>query len=346
LIPQPQKSDFENILRQYPAAFRVEPAQAVRISGGFSGARIWKVETARGPYALRAMAATSIDLNRLAGLHRLIVHVRSRDVSQIAAPEQTLAGPTIIPEGDLLWQFEPWMPGAADFSKHPSQSRLAAATACLARWHQAAADFEPRDSEFRWFFSTRTGTSPGLAERRREIGRWNRPACDDLQCRLEAAPWREFAELGRAQLDRYIELAPRIAGRLELGLGTRVSLQPCLRDIWHDHVLFTGDEVTGLIDLHATRSDSVATDLARLVGSLAGDDRGAWDAGLASYQQIRPLTLDELALVELFDQSAVLLSGMTWLDWHCLQGREFEQPEVVLDRLRGLQARLAVLARK
>jgi len=88
-------------------------------------------------------------------------------------------------------------------------------------------------------------------------------------------------------------------------------------------VLFSGDDVTGLIDPNASRSECVAADLARLLGSLIGDDRSAWDAGLASYQAARPLTLNELALVELYDQSAVLLSGMTWLDWHCLQGREF-----------------------
>lgn len=45
-------------------------------------------------------------------------------------------------------------------------------------------------------------------------------------------------------------------------------LQPCIRDIWHDHVLFDGDRVTGLIDFGAMQIDTPATDIARLVGSL------------------------------------------------------------------------------
>src|SRR5262249_8410933 len=147
------------------------------------------------------------------------------------------------------------------------------------------------------------------------------------------SPWKEFAGLGLAVLDHYLRVAPRVTAKLSLALDASVPLQPCLRDIWHDHVLLTGDEVTGLIDPHAARSDSVATDLARLLGSLVGDDRGAWNAALAAYQQVRPLSLAELALVELFDQSAVLLSGMTWLDWHCLEGRVFPEPEKVLRRM-------------
>jgi hypothetical protein len=58
------------------------------------------------------------------------------------------------------------------------------------------------------------------------------------------------------------------------------------------------------------------------------------------------LELGELALVELFDQSAVLLGGMTWLDWHCLQGRIFDDREKVLARLQTILGRLVKLAEK
>src|SRR5262249_19553340 len=137
-----------------------------------------------------------------------------------------------------------------------------------------------------------------------------------------------------------------VAGELEVGRRVAVPLQPCLRDVWHDHVLFTGDDVTGLIDAHACRVDNVATDLARLLGSLAGDDRAAWDTGLAAYEKIRPLNLDERGLLELFDRSAVLLSGLTWLEWKCLEQRRFERPEIVLARLEAIVRRMEKLLAK
>lgn len=260
-------------------------------------------------------------------------------------PVTALDGTTFFESDEQVWQLEPWMSGTADYAKHPSTARLAAAVICLARWHLAAARYQPRDSEHAWFFAVQSGRSPGLAERAREIVRRDRRECDTIRRRLAESAWKEFANLGTKIIDHFVRLAPRIDLKLKLGRDAIVPLQPCLRDVWHDHVLFTGDEVTGLIDPHAARTDSVATDLARLLGSLVGDDRAGWETGLAAYQTVRPLALAELALVELFDQSGVLLGGMTWLDWQ-LQGRTFDDREKVLTRLQTILGRLEVLAGK
>jgi Ser/Thr protein kinase RdoA (MazF antagonist) len=158
--------------------------------------------------------------------------------------------------------------------------------------------------------------------------------------RLARRDWPDFDAEGLRLLELFEKGAPGIAARLQLGRLIAVPLQPCLRDVWHDHLLFTGDEATGLVDAHACRADNVATDLARLLGSLAEDDRGTWDAGLAAYEEIRPLSPHERGLVELFDQSAVLLGGLTWLEWKCVEGRRFERPGAVVARLRTLLGRL------
>jgi Ser/Thr protein kinase RdoA (MazF antagonist) len=295
---------------------------------------------------LRSTQASSVDVRRLAGLHRLIAHASAAGVAQVPVPVTALDGATFFETDGQVWQLEPWMTGTADYWKNPGTARLEAAMICLARWHIAAGRFQPRESERTWFFSEQSGRSPGLAERAREIVRRSGRECDILCRSLATSDWKVFAGLGQKILDHFVRLASRIERQLKLGLDTVVPLQPCLCDVWHDHVLFTGDEVTGFVDPHAARSDSVATDLARLLGSLVGDDRGAWEIGLAAYQTVRPLALAELALVELFDQSAVLLGGMTWLDWHCLEGRTFDDREKVLARLRTILGRLEVLARK
>ncbi len=332
------------MLKRYPAPYHAESAQIVRFTPGFSGALVWRIETPAGTCALRAMDAASVNRRRLSGLHRLVAHIHSAGVTEVPLPIGSRDGATAFESDGFLWQLEPWMPGSADFARQPNDARLRAALAALARWHRAAAQFSAHDDERTWFFSTGSGSSPGLAGRANAISRWSGPDCDLIRARLGVSPWKEFADLGRETLDLYRRAAPVVAGRLRVGIESRVPLQPCLRDVWHDHVLFTGDKVTGLIDPHSARSDSVATDLARLLGSLAGDDRRGWQVGLDAYQELRPLTVAEMALVEIFDHTAVLLSGMTWLDWVYLQGKVFEDRAKVIARLRGIVGRLRVLA--
>lgn len=339
--------DLGRILQRYSTAYCPDPARFPQSSvGGFSGAGVWKIETTAGPCALRATESGDVNRDRLAELHRLIAHTRACGSLQMPAPIATTDGATFFESGGFVWQLEPWMPGTADFAANPSPARLAAAMSVLAHWHIAAARFVPREAGRAWFSTVPAGPSPGLAERLSHIARWDSHTCNHVRTQLDSLKWPEFAALGRDILDHFQRLAPPVAARLKLGSRTAVPLQPCLRDVWHDHVLFTGDEVTGLIDPHAARSDSVGTDLARLLGSLIGDDRLAWDAGLAAYHRICSLSLDERALVELFDQSSVLLSGMTWLDWCCLQRRSFADRDRVAARLQGIVTRMKCLGRK
>jgi homoserine kinase type II len=120
-------------------------------------------------------------------------------------------------------------------------------------------------------------------------------------------------------------------------------LQPCIRDIWSDHVLFEGHRVSGIIDFGSMRVDNVAGDVARLLGSLAGDDLAAWQRGLEAYEAVRPLTDDESALVTVFDESTMLLAGFNWLDW-IIAERQFENPSEVVHRLTMIINRLEVLS--
>ncbi len=108
-------------------------------------------------------------------------------------------------------------------------------------------------------------------------------------------------------------------------------------------MLFEGNRVSGIIDFGAMRIDTVAGDVSRLLGSLAGDDLVAWQRGLKAYQTIRRLSDAEFALVPVFDESTMLLAGFNWLEW-LVGGRRFENPGEVLRRLRMIVNRLEVLS--
>jgi Ser/Thr protein kinase RdoA (MazF antagonist) len=109
-------------------------------------------------------------------------------------------------------------------------------------------------------------------------------------------------------------------------------------------VLFVGDEVSGIVDFGSMRPDNVATDVARLLGSLAGDDTQDWQSGLSAYQSVRPLSDDELSLVKAFDRSTVVLGGLQWLEWVYLDGRQFDNRAAVLERVDEFLRRLESLA--
>jgi Ser/Thr protein kinase RdoA (MazF antagonist) len=119
-----------------------------------------------------------------------------------------------------------------------------------------------------------------------------------------------------------------------------VSTHPCLCDIWHDHVLYRGQEVSGVVDYGSTKRDHPAVDLARLLGSLVGDDEEAWAVGLESYRQVRPFTAWEECLSKILDRTGTILAAANWLQWLYNEGRHYEDRHSVAERLESLVRRM------
>jgi Ser/Thr protein kinase RdoA (MazF antagonist) len=110
--------------------------------------------------------------------------------------------------------------------------------------------------------------------------------------------------------------------------------QPCLRDVRPEHFLFTGDEVTGLVDFGAMGIDTVAADLARLLSEWFGRDLPLRQAALESYTSLRPIESAETLLIDVFEGSSAILGPGHWVRWHFLEGRRFQEPNAVI---RGLE---------
>ncbi|MEX2187939.1 MAG: phosphotransferase, partial [Pirellulales bacterium] len=147
---------------------------------------------------------------------------------------------------------------------------------------------------------------------------------------------------------RWISVFPRAAAvaapLLDEAASFQVALQPCLRDVWSDHILFSGDDVTGIVDLGAMRIESVAADVARLLGSMVGDDAALWQSGLASYEAVRPFDAQERRLAVAIDRGNVVLSGMLWLRWLLIDERHFDDVDAIIQRLRTGLGRLDAIA--
>ena len=128
--------------------------------------------------------------------------------------------------------------------------------------------------------------------------------------------------------------------RLAQASQVSLALQPCIRDIWHDHVLYVGESVSGIVDFGAMAVDTVIGDLARLLGSLVADDRQRWRTGIEVYQRWMPLEAPELELLAAFDRANGILGGLNWIRWLFLEDRRFENRTGVAQRISEIRSRL------
>lgn len=298
-------------------------------AGGFSGARLWRVTDGAQRWCLRRWPADYPDETRLRFIHA-VLEFAGMQVDIVPKLQRTTAGDTAMAVEGHLWELTTWLPGVANFHQQPSEAKLISALQALATVHRALEYFPTR--------MTGLGTSPGIAERRGRLEALAQ-SLPQLVASLPRAP-EPLRQRGQSLVAYFASEVSTVRAELAAAAESLVPLQPCLRDIWHDHVLFTGDAVTGIVDWDAVRIDTVATDLARLLASLVRDDNTAWQVGLTAYEAIRPLTDAERALIPVFDRSSLLMSGMNWLDWTVLEGREFADMPRVYQRLDETLARL------
>ena len=120
-------------------------------------------------------------------------------------------------------------------------------------------------------------------------------------------------------------------------------LQPVLRDVWCDHVLFAdarSDDLTAIVDLHAAGIDTPATDLARLMGSwdspaerehLSLLDR--WSEAIAAYERVRPLSRMEAEWIPFLHGTGVVFGLDNWFRWTLEEQRVFPDTRRMLDRI-------------
>ncbi|MDB5392025.1 MAG: hypothetical protein JWM11_7671 [Planctomycetaceae bacterium] len=221
-------------------------ATVVPITGGFSGAGIWRLEDQSRSYALRRWPLNGPEPARLRGLHRLLNHVSRLGRSEVPVPILASPNESLVFELGHFWQLEPWMPGIANFHSEPTPERLRDTMRLLGQWHSAARSFLPLDCERQWF-DVRTAHPIGLTERLSKLRLWQTTHRDLVRGGLN-----QGLALFHSHLEQIFEWTNRLTQNLInilLPLSVEeVPLQPCLRDVWHDHVLFSGNRATGLID--------------------------------------------------------------------------------------------------
>lgn len=305
-------------------------------AGGFSGAEIWKLQTRERHYCLRRWPTAHPTFEHLSWIHRVLLHAANNDCPFLAAPVRNTRGETITREDSGLWEVSHWMPGNASFHLDPNNTRLANMMRSLAKFHLASAqvslDFTPSVN-----LNARIHQLKQLSPLLEQIAR------EKISNHSAAELFPEIENFRRQAVSHLNRLAAPLLRRLNYFEHQLFPVQPILRDIWHDHVLFTENQVTGFVDFGAMQMDNVAVDIARLLGSTIGVDPQQWTIALAAYEEMRRLSEFEKACLPWLDQSVILLGSVNWLKWIYVDRREFEDWHRVLVRLNFLRDRFEKL---
>ena len=302
---------------------------------GFSGSQLWKVD--RGPLpplSLKRWPASHPPPARLPWIHGVLRRAHEAGLDFIPQSQSTRHGQTTCEADGSTWELMAWLPGEVEERDPPPRRRVEAAFRALARFHQVTADF-----------ATNHLVAPAFTVR---YARWlelSQGGCTNIARRVATRSIPEIDDLARQwlatpQVDVHSDPL-RLGEQLRAAAQLPLRLQPAIRDIWRDHVLFTGDEVTGFIDFGAMKIDTPLTDLARLIGSLAKNDSALRAAALGAYAKILPLESRDRELIELLDRTGRLIAGWNWLQWLYVEDRQFPSLVAVRERLSELLGALS-----
>lgn len=307
-------------------------AVAPNPGSGFSGAELFQVETSVGRYALRGWESCPERSTRLEESTAVICFAAAHGCSSfLSLPLATRRGAWMAEEAGQVWQLSRWLEGKPDFNQAPSLERLQGAVGALARFHLAVKRFRQR---------------PGVC---------NAIPCRLVECRalanylelLQEPIQRESnPDLQRVAWELWQRVSFRSPGLFERGqpLGRlQFVVHPVLGDVWHDNLIFSAERFSGFVDYTAIHDDAAVVDLVRLVGSLRLDGEVPWEAALAAYEAIEPLSADERKIIPWLYESGLVLGGLNWLKWIFVHRREFLQPAAVLQRMQELSRQLLEL---
>lgn len=323
-------------------AFDVSIRDATVLSGGFSGAAVFRATTDDGRELAvrRTPNLIALPSPRLSELHHLLREISRRGCTTIAVAMLAINAPpspvmTWLKDCENVWQMEPWMPGASMTGQQMTSVNLSAALVALDQFHRLAAESVDVVSLSEWFWKGQR-LSPAAQRRLSIANDLNNGMLLTLRQKLSNDPDGRFRGLAIRVCNSLEKWQPWLLRELTKVAAMRFPLQPVLRDLWRAHVLFTDSAVTGLIDLTAAASDHVALDMTRLLRSWYGADNAKIQLAVDEFQRLRNFKANEQRLLQAFDASTVLLSPITWLRRRAESGQTAAYSDAVIARLTEL----------
>src|SRR5688572_27876594 len=101
-----------DVVRRYPSLAGCV-SRFLGNRGGFSGARLWRLESTAGTFCLKAWPADGPTRQHLTWIHGLLGQARQRGLDFVPQAAPTSDGSTVVEFADRLWDASTWLPGDA-----------------------------------------------------------------------------------------------------------------------------------------------------------------------------------------------------------------------------------------
>ena len=297
--------------------------------GGLSGARVWQCNSSlHGLLCLRKWSPTHPTPARLQFIHTALDQAHEK-LTFVPRVHRDQLGNSFWPVDDCLWEVTQWMPGEANYLARPTREKLWSAVDSIAELHAVWSEH-----------TSQLALSPSVEQRATMLRDWL--AMSDLMERVGSnvrGPIEAVACMSTVQMLH--SRGPLLLAELQRISNEPVRLQPVLRDVWNDHLLFDENRVSGIVDFGAMRNDEPAADLARMLGSLHPFETDQRLAAIERYNSKRLAQPVDPARVDLLDRSATLLTALQWLQWLVLERRSFPmEVSKLMDRWQTALARM------
>ena len=297
--------------------FGIQPQQWNVVDGGLSEATVWQVRDLSGEvFAVKVWKPDSAAQVRHRCLVRRWMLSASESCPDIVPRPRAHAGmpgderSLILHQGRFAWQVESWRPGQS-LRGAPAPECLESTALKLLPLYVSGHDFGVR-----WSSSTLAlESTPSSAILRRAdlveelqqggLRRLSGSAhgCGDAEV---TAAVLQFAQCLQSWL-RWLQL------QLQPWRSQSMTLQPVLRDLRAENVLYQDGRISGVIDWDAAGIDHPCLDVARLLRSWYPYDDAARLAAADCWAKLWQLSARDRQLLSVFDASIVLLNPVIWL---------------------------------
>jgi Ser/Thr protein kinase RdoA (MazF antagonist) len=271
-------------------------------TAGVKGKALARVRASGMDLCLRRYPADT-DPTWLAGLHRVQQELAQKGFQLLPALRRTPGDQTVLSFEGRLYELTDWAPGQHQVNGTHSLVQLEHLGAAIARLHKAGAGLEPPPADLGPDGSGISDPSWWIADTQRigslvEFFRSTFLADEFLRSRMGA-------EVGAA-----LEV---LDGTADFGLVDQTITHG---DLWSEHVLYEGEEVSAVLDVDGLNRRPAWDDVAALLADFADFDPTRSRACLAGYRSVRPLDETALAVIPRAWLARTLAVLRQRIDWH------------------------------